>query len=96
MYFTYLENTDGIITRLLDFQFGFLDPELRQRYRDVYEGSPKYAKLPPTNPGRNTETHTYRAIVVNMQTDKHTDRTDWNKGLVALCQLGNSPVLRWS
>ncbi|KAL8941462.1 MAG: hypothetical protein Q9211_001818 [Gyalolechia sp. 1 TL-2023] len=88
MYLYYLEDTVGTMSRLLDFQFGFLDPQLRQEYRDVYEASPKFAKLPPTNPDWCPESYTYRAIVVNMQTDYHVDKTDWDRGLVALCQIG--------
>lgn len=88
LYDYYLRNTVGIITKLLDFELGFLAPTMRQQHRDVYEGSGEFLRFPPTNPTTLPETYTYRAIVVNMQTDGHKDKTDWDRGLTGICQLG--------
>ncbi|KAL8752737.1 MAG: hypothetical protein Q9184_005640 [Pyrenodesmia sp. 2 TL-2023] len=88
LYEYYLRNTVGIITKLLDFELGFLAPTMRQQHRDVYDGSGEFLRFRPTNPKTLPETYTYRAIVVNMQTDMHRDTTDWDRGLTGICQLG--------
>ncbi|KAI4121785.1 MAG: hypothetical protein LQ338_006174 [Usnochroma carphineum] len=85
----YLESTGGTLTRLLDFQFGYLEPELREEYRQVYRDSPKFAKLPATNGPRHEETYCLRANLINMSTDEHWDRYDWKGGLTGLVQLGD-------
>lgn len=84
----YLESTGGTLTRLLDYQFGILDPELRAAYRAVYRESPKFAKLPPTNGPRHEETYCLRAYLINMHTDQHKDARDWKGGLTGIVQLG--------
>ena len=84
----YLENTGGTMTKVLDFWFGVWEPELRQEYRRVYERSPKFARLPPTNADR-PEIYTMRVNVVNRKTDMHNDSSDWEGGLTGLVQLGN-------
>ena len=84
----YLENTGGTMTKILDFWFGVWEPELRQEYRDVYEKSPKFARLPPTNADR-PEIYTMRVNVVNRKTDVHKDASDWKGGLTGLIQLGD-------
>ncbi|KAL8899636.1 MAG: hypothetical protein Q9207_006096, partial [Kuettlingeria erythrocarpa] len=85
----YLESTGGTLTRLLDYQFGILDPELRAAYRAVYRESPKFAKLPPTNGPRHEETYCLRAYLINMHTDQHKDEGDWKGGLTGIVQLGD-------
>ena len=84
----FLENTGGTMTKLLDFWFGVWEPGLREEYRDIYRGLPKYARLPPTNEDRD-EIYTLRVIVVNRDTDHHRDQKDWKRGLTGLIQLGD-------
>ena len=84
----FLENTGGTMTKLLDFWFGVWEPELREQYRDIYRGLPKYARLPPTNQDRD-EIYTLRVTVVNRDTDMHHDQNDWKRGLTGLVQLGD-------
>ncbi|KAL8719656.1 MAG: hypothetical protein Q9225_003353 [Loekoesia sp. 1 TL-2023] len=84
-----LESTGGTITRLLDFQLGFLKPELRAEFRRVYRESPLSAKLPPTNGQRHEETYCLRAYLVNTPTDQHTDSHDMEGGLAGIVQLGD-------
>lgn len=83
LYYYYFRDTVSIMTKLLEFEFGVLDPTMRQEHRDVYDNSGEYLKLPPIH-----RTYTYQAIVVNMQTDLHHDRSDWDRGLTGICQLG--------
>ncbi|KAL8757399.1 MAG: hypothetical protein Q9184_004222 [Pyrenodesmia sp. 2 TL-2023] len=85
----YLESTGGTLTRLLDFQFGFLAPKLRAEYREVYRESPKFAKLPPTNGPKHEETYCLRAYLVNMATAEHGDKGDWKGGLAGIVQVGD-------
>ena len=84
----YLENTGGTMTKVLDFWFGVWEPKLRQEYRDVYEKSPKFARLPPTNADR-PEIYSMRVNIVNRKTDVHKDGSDWQGGLTGLVQLGD-------
>ena len=83
----FLENTGGTMTKVLDFWFGVWEPELRERYRKVYEDSPKFARLPPTNKDY-PETYCLRVVVCNRPTDEHNDKHDWRGGLTGLVHLG--------
>ncbi len=83
----YLENTGGTMTKILDFWFGVWDRDLREQYRTVYRESPKFARLPPTNPDYE-ETYSLRAFVINRDTDEHHDKDDWVGGLTGLVHLG--------
>lgn len=85
---TFLENTGGTMTRLLDFWFGVWDRELRDKYWEVYEKSPKFARLPKTNPGR-PEPYKLRVVVCNRPTDEHDDDKDWVGGLTGLVHVGS-------
>ncbi|KAI4168612.1 MAG: hypothetical protein LQ343_006276 [Gyalolechia ehrenbergii] len=88
-FLDYMESTVGTITRLLDYEFGYLEPELREQYREVYRESPKNARLPPTNPPNHEETYCLRALICNVPTDEHRDTRDWVGGLTGLVQLGD-------
>lgn len=83
----YLENTGGVITKLLDFWFGVWDSKLREEYREVYRRSPKFARLPPTNEDR-PETYSLRIYDINSDTNVHKNAKDWVGGLTGLVQFG--------
>ena len=84
----FLHYTGGPMTRVLDFWFGVWDPKLRQRYRDIYAKSPKFARLPPVNTD-HPDTYCLRVSVCNRPTDEHRDQNDIRGGLTGLVQLGD-------
>ena len=75
------------MTRVLDFWFGVWEPDLRQRYRDIYAKSPEFARLPPVN-ADHPETYCLRVAVCNRPTDEHRDQSDIKGGLTGLVHLG--------
>lgn len=84
----FLCHTDGPMTRVLDFWFGVWEPNLRQRYRDVYAKSPEFARLPPVN-ADHPDTYCLRVAVCNRPTDEHRDQNDIKGGLTGLVPLGD-------
>lgn len=83
----FLKYTGGPMTRVLDFWFGVWEPELRQRYRDIYADSPEFARLPPVNED-HPDTYCLRVSVCNRPTDEHRDQSDIKGGLTGLVHLG--------
>ncbi len=84
----FLKYTAGPMTRVLDFWFGVWEPELRQRYRDIYARSPEFARLPPVNED-HPETYCLRVSVCNRPTDERRDQNDIRGGLTGLVHLGD-------
>lgn len=84
----FLKYTGGPMTRVLDFWFGVWEPQLRQRYRDIYAKSPEFARLPPVNED-HPETYCLRVSVCNRPTDEHRDQKDIKRGLTGLVHLGD-------
>lgn len=84
----FLKYTGGPMTRVLDFWFGVWEPQLRQRYRDIYANSPEFARLPPVNKD-HPETYCLRVSICNRPTDEHRDQNDIKGGLTGLVQLGD-------
>lgn len=84
----FLKYTGGPMTRVLDFWFGVWEPQLRQRYRDIYANSPEFARLPPVNED-HPDTYCLRVSVCNRPTDEHRDQSDIKGGLTGLVQLGD-------
>ena len=84
----FLKYTGGPMTRVLDFWFGVWEPQLRQRYRNIYANSPEFARLPPVNEG-HPETYCLRVSVCNRPTDEHRDQSDIRGGLTGLVHLGD-------
>lgn len=84
----FLKYTGGPMTRILDFWFGVWEPQLRQRYRDIYANSPEFARLPPVNKD-HPDTYCLRVSVCNRPTDEHRDQNDIKGGLTGLVHLGD-------
>ena len=87
----FLENTGGLMSQVLSFWFGVWDRDLRNEYRHVYEQSPKFARLPPSNPNHKDygrDVYTLRVVVCNRDTDEHQDQRDWEGGLTGIVHLG--------
>ena len=84
----FLKYTGGPMTRVLDFWFGVWEPELRQRYRNIYANSPEFSRLPPVNED-HPETYCLRVSVCNRPTDEHRDQNDMKGGLTGLVHLGD-------
>ena len=84
----FLKYTGGPMTRVLDFWFGVWEPDLRQRYRNIYANSPEFSRLPPVNED-HPETYCLRVNVCNRPTDEHRDQNDMKGGLTGLVQLGD-------
>lgn len=76
----------GACTQVVGFPFKALDPGLFDKYVEVCRNSNPHIRWDTT---RHGEFATLRALLTNVQTDDHKDKSDWRFGLAGLTCLGN-------
>lgn len=81
----FMHHACGHVTRAVDLAFGVFDPEMRERYRKVFENGPQFARMSTTE----REFACLRAFLSNLQTESHLEEKDWKGGYAWMTPFGN-------
>lgn len=76
----------GKFTDAVNSCFSYLDPDLYSEYQKIWRNAPRYARMDTKD---EDDGWTYRALLANVSTQDHKDKSDWYRGLAAIVPMGN-------